>query len=77
MTDPRLEKCCSRIHELGGNRSRRVGEDEIRLHDAVLALNEELEDELKQKKPNNAIIQRIEARIILKKRDILSLNKKG
>lgn len=77
MTDPRLEKCCGRIHEIGGDKKRIVKEDEVRITNAINSLEEELEEEYQDKTPNAEVIELIRARIALRKRDLYEMKKRG
>jgi len=72
----RIRKLTGRFNEVVGKKFVRVKESDIDLQELILELQEALIDERAEKKPNQLVVQKLEAKIVRTNREIQQLKKK-
>ena len=72
----RIRKLTGRFNEVVGKKFVKVKESDIDLQELILELQEALIDERAEKKPNQLVVQKLEAKIVRTNREIQQLKKK-
>jgi len=72
----RIKKLTGRFNEVVGKKFVKVKESDIDLQELIIELQEALVDERAEKKPNQLVVQKLEAKIVRTNREIQQLKKK-